>query len=120
MKLQLLALAAVMALYAQWRFASPFLPSPTLRSERALVRHTPLILFSSAGALLAVALPNFGYIPFVISLSASVAMMLVGLASRIGSRHKQSVRFGPIADVGKRAKLPPSIGKAKHEHRAAN
>ena len=80
MKVQLLALAAVLALYGQWRFASPFLPSPTLRSGSALVRHSPLILFASAGALLSVALPNFSDIPFVIALTLSVAMLFAAVA----------------------------------------
>jgi hypothetical protein len=80
MKIQFLAVAAPLAIYAQWRFASAFLPSPTLRSASALVRHSPLILFISAGALLGVALPNFSYVPFIISLSASTVMMLLALA----------------------------------------
>jgi hypothetical protein len=80
MKVQLLALAVVLAVYAQWRFASPFLPSPTLRSGSTLVRHSPLILFVAAGVLLSVALPNFGYVSFVIALSVSVAMLFAAVA----------------------------------------
>lgn len=80
MKVQFLALAAVLALYAQWRFASPFLPSPTLRSGSAVVRHSPLILFATAGALLSVALPNFSNAPFVIALSVSMAMLVAAVA----------------------------------------
>lgn len=80
MTIQILPLAALLALYAQWRFASPFLPSPTLSHGNALVRHFPLILFATAGVLLALALPNFSYVPFVIALCVSVAMIVIAVA----------------------------------------
>ena len=80
MKIQILPIVAVLALYAQWRFASPFLPNPTLQHRSALVKHSPLILFSLAGLLMALALPNFTHIPFVIALFAGGAMVFAGLA----------------------------------------
>lgn len=84
MKIEILPLAATLALYAQWKFASPFLPNPTLRLRRGLVRHTPLILFGLAGVLLSVALENFSYVNFILALLVSITMMFtaLGLAYR--------------------------------------
>lgn len=80
MKIELLALVAILAVYAQWRFASPFLPSPVLRHGSALVRHSPLLLFLLAGILMALALANFSRAAFVVALLASMTMMFGALA----------------------------------------
>ena len=79
MKIEYLPLIAVLALYAQWKFASPFLPSPTLQHESALVRHAPLSLFVAAGILMALAIPNASHMSFIVALASSIAMMFLAI-----------------------------------------
>jgi hypothetical protein len=80
MEIDLLPLLATLALYANWKFASPVLPNPTLPHQSGMVRHSPFILFVAAGMLLAVVGPNAGYTPFALALTASMAMMFLAIA----------------------------------------
>lgn len=74
----MLVFVAVMGLYAQWRFASPFLPSPTLKGS-AIMRHRPLLLFLAAGVILSVSLRSEPVI-FIPALLVGVGFMLVAIA----------------------------------------
>jgi hypothetical protein len=61
-----------MALFAQWKFASPFLPSPTLKGKSYIKRNAPFFMFSLSGVLMSFSIKNFSGIIF----SASLAMGL--------------------------------------------
>jgi hypothetical protein len=68
-----LVFLAVMAIFAQWKFASPFLPSPTLNGKSFVKRNAPFIIFLFSGTLMSVAMKNFTalyfYSAFAIGLS---------------------------------------------------
>lgn len=75
-----LPLLGAMALYAQWRFASPFLPNPALEGNSFAKRETPLILFMMAGILVSISFSNFTYGWFLASLFAGLAMICLAFA----------------------------------------
>lgn len=54
--MKLLPFLAVMALFLQWKYASPYLPSPTLKRETVFARNMPLALFVMSGVIMSVAM----------------------------------------------------------------
>jgi hypothetical protein len=77
--MEILAFLATMAIYAQWKFASPFLPNPTLKGDSILKRQMPLVLFLISGILLSIAIANFEGKPFIISLFLGLGLIFLAL-----------------------------------------
>jgi hypothetical protein len=70
---------AVMALFLKWKYASPYLPSPTLARGPALAKNLPLILFVLAGILMSVAMGvSPGHDVMVIALLCVAVSLMIG------------------------------------------